>query len=79
MYKEHASIYMNEFGPSQEKHKNQILTQFEPKLTSGCVLWTVTNRTLNECPFHPKERDLIRAENTLPIDLDGWGLGFEHP
>ena len=35
VYKEHTSIYMTLFGPSQEKNENPILTQFEPKSTSG--------------------------------------------
>ena len=32
---EHTSIHMTLFGPSQEKNENKILTQFEPKSTSG--------------------------------------------
>ena len=35
VYYEYTSIYMTLFGPSQEKNENKILTQFEPKSTSG--------------------------------------------
>ena len=67
---------MTLFGPSQEKNENKILTQFEPKSTSGACYggWPIA-------PYMAisPQNNLIHAENTPHIGLDGRGLGFEHP
>ena len=67
---------MTLFGPSQEKSENPILTQFEPKSTSGACYggWPIAPWMA----FSP-QNNFTRAENTPPIGLDGRGLGFEHP
>ena len=67
---------MTLFGPSQENNENPILTQFEPKSTSGACYggWPIA-------PYMAisPQNNLIHAENTPHIGLDGRGLGFEHP